>query len=175
MDFVNTVSKSLAKIKNGDDKEFEALYNMTFYHLFGLAKIYLIDKNKAEDVVIDAYTKIYMYISTYKEDENGYNWMCKIVQNAAYYQNNLDKKNDAVINSLIESFDANNSQPINVDAKIDLLNAIDKLDEKSRELIYSYFYYGKKLKEIAQELNISTPGVKKKIDKIIKNLKKIYK
>ena len=62
-----------------------------------------------------------------------------------------------------------------MDAKIDLLNAIDKLDEKSRELIYSYFYYGKKLKEIAQELNISTPGAKKKIDKIIKNLKKIYK
>jgi len=55
------------------------------------------------------------------------------------------------------------------------LDTIEKLDEDSKSLIYAYFYYGKKLKEIADENNISSPAAKKRINKVLKKLKKYFK
>ncbi len=168
--FAGKIRNCLNDIKRGDAKRFDDLYQMTFYHLLGLAKYYLTDKSYAEDVVLESYEKIYRYIDTYEDGESGYSWMCKIVQNTAYFYNEISKK-ERKLKGELESSHQERAAP-DTDARLDLYTAIEKLDEQDRELAYSYFFFDKKLKDIAAELGMTSSGVKKRINKLIKILKK---
>lgn len=57
------------------------------------------------------------------------------------------------------------------ESRADLFRAIDKLDPESRELIYLYFFLGNSYSEIGKKFHISKVAVKKKIDKILSQLK----
>jgi len=172
MDFLNKVRKCLTEIKNGNQEGNDNLFDLTFFHLLGVARNYLIDKSKAEDVVMDAYEKVLKYINTYNENENGYNWLCRIVQNAAFAQNNIDKKNQMIVDSVISVYNEIDEKPVSLDVKMDLMNAIERLDNDGKDLIFSYYFLGKKLGEIAKEKGISAPATKKRIDRLVKKLKK---
>ncbi len=81
------VNKLLNRIKTGQKDAFEELYNCTYNHLKVVALNYLADSSDLDDVLNDSYLKAYKYCSSVDMSKDGYNWLCKIVQNTAYDYN----------------------------------------------------------------------------------------
>lgn len=164
------VSKLLAKIKNGEHSQFERLVDLTYGHLRIVAKIYLKDKSFFDDVVFEAYERVYTYISSFDESKDGYNWLCKIVQRTAYSYNEKDK-----------FFDKSEAEPTldemlnRIDERHDLFVAIDKLDRSSKAIILMYFYMDLTLEEIGMKLGITKSAVHKRLKSILKSLKVMLK
>ena len=77
------VNKVLIKIKKGDEESKNVLFEKTYNHLKSIAYPYVRNKADVEDVLIEAYLRIYQYVATFDSNKDGYNWMCKIVQNVA--------------------------------------------------------------------------------------------
>ena len=166
--FAKDVNKLLIAIKKGDKSAFKALYNLIANHVRGVARYYLVDKTYSEDVVVETFQKIYLYINSYKEGKDGYNWICKTTQNIAINYNTKFLANvstETITNHGTDEYEKNSEE------KIDLFRAIDRLHPENREIIYKYYFLDKTMQEIAIEHHLSKSGVKKRIDKILKQLK----
>ena len=77
------VNKILIKIKKGDEESKNVLFEKTYNHLKTIAYPYVRNKDDVEDVLVEAYLRMYQYVSSFDPKKDGYNWMCKIVQNVA--------------------------------------------------------------------------------------------
>ncbi len=79
------IDQLLARVALADRAAFDALYQRTAPRLFGVAVRILHDRNDAEDVVQEAFVKIWrrgaLYIST--EDGAPVQWMTSVVRNTA--------------------------------------------------------------------------------------------
>ena len=78
------VNKLLSGIKAGKEDSKEKLFELTYNHLKIIARCYVHNKNDIEDVLQIAYLKVFRYINAIDVSKDGYNWLCKIVQNEAY-------------------------------------------------------------------------------------------
>lgn len=169
MIYAKEVNYYLSAIKHGDNSKFKPLYDMIASRILGVARYYLIDKSYCEDVTSEVFQKIYLYINSYDESKDGYNWICRITRNVAYNFNNKFSQNpdnaepDAVLQEIVLTEDA--------EKRADIFRAIDKLDPESREIVYLYYYLCNTYQEIGDKLHISKVAVKKKIDKILSQLK----
>lgn len=167
--YAKEVNKYLIAIKNGDKSQFKPLYDLIANHITGVARYYLKDKSYSDDVTIEVFQKIFLYIDSYEEGRDGYNWLCRIAQNIAYNYNEkfsveLDKTEIAAASSLAEVEKS-------TEERLDLFRAIDSLEPDSREIIYLHFFLGDSFKEIGDKLHLSKAGVKKRVDKILSKLK----
>lgn len=163
----------LTAIKHGDLTQFKPLYDLIASHLFGLINYYLIDKSYFEDALLEVYERILMYINSYVEGSDGYNWICKIAENTAR-KYNMKRSNDVSLPD-VEGVLGTASFEIGFIDRMDLCFAIDKLQTPDREIVYNYFYLGKTMEEIGRELNLSKSAIKKRLDKSIEFLKKFVK
>ena len=77
------VNKILIRIQKGEEESKNVLFEKTYNHLKSIAYPYVRNKADVEDVLIEAYLRIYQYVATFDPNKDGYNWMCKIVQNVA--------------------------------------------------------------------------------------------
>lgn len=161
------VNKLLSKFKNGDIKAYSELYELTFYRLFGVAFNYLKCKADCEDVIEEALLTVWQKIELFDENKDGFNWLCKIVENKA-----KDK-----LRSVNASKKA--GQPAEIqdgfevaEIKCDLSRLLCVLDEFEYELIFERYFLDKTLKDIGFKYGLTAKQVHKKIDKIIKNLLK---
>ena len=165
------VNKYLSAIKRGDQAGFKALYDAIATRVMGIARYYLVDKSYCEDVMNEAFQNVFLYINSYDESKDGYNWICRITENVAYkYNNRMPPPSD----DLSETGSESGKFEITDDAeeKLDLFRAIDSLDPESREMVYSYYFLGNSYQEIGDGLHISRVAVKKKIDKILSKIKR---
>lgn len=167
--YAKEVNQYLIAIKRGDKSSFKPLFDLIGGHVAGVARYYLDDKSYCDDVTAEVFQKIFLYINSYDERNDGYNWICRIAQNIAYNYNEKAAKDIQITSIAAASGIAEPDK--NTEEKLDLFRAIDNLEPESRELIYQYFYLGKSFKEIADNLHLSKAGVKKRIDKILSTLK----
>lgn len=169
--FANEVNEYLLAIKRGDITQLEPLYDLFRVHVSGVARYYLADKSYCDDVTIEAFQKVILYINSYEEGKDGYNWICRIAQHIAYnYNEKMSKISGAAELAIAKKF-ADTDFTKHTEERLDLFQAIDILETESRELIYMHFFMGKSFKEIADKLHLSKAGVKKRIDKILLKLK----
>lgn len=171
--YAKDVNKLLNAIKKGATSKFDKLFDLTANHLLGVAKYYLENKSYCEDVVADVFEKIFIYIHAYNENQDGYNWMCKITENVAHDYNRK-------IPQELSFFEISSERDIRQEFRIDELYldvslAVDKLDSESREMIYKRFYFDQSYEAIGRDFNLTKSAVKKRIDKILIKLKKILK
>lgn len=169
--YAKEVNKLLKAIKQGDTSVFDKLFDLTANHLIGVAAYYLENKSFCEDVVADVFEKVFIYIYTYDEEQDGYNWMCKITENVARGYNRKYSKELSLfeVGAVRET-----KQELQTDEiRFDVSSAIDKLDSESRELIYQRYYFDRSYEDIGKALNLTKSAVKKRIDKILIKLKKI--
>ena len=171
------VNEYLCAIKHGDKAKFKQLFELISHRILGVARYYLVDKSYCEDVVSEVFAKVYLKIDTYDESKDGYNWICRIVENTAYDFNENTAKYFNYRTS--QNSDNIDSVPVlpeselleDVEKRADLFRAIDKLDPESLELINLYYFLGDSYSEIGKKFHISKVAVKKKIDKILSKLK----
>ncbi|MCH5147481.1 MAG: RNA polymerase sigma factor [Clostridiales bacterium] len=163
------VNEYLCAIKQGDKAKFKQLFELISRRILGVARYYLVDKSYCEDVVSEVFQKVYLYIDSYDESKDGYNWICRIAENTAYdfnFKSSQNSDNTDPVPALPESELLEDAEK-----RVDLFRAIDKLDPESRELINLHYFLGDSYSEIGKKFHISKVAVKKKIDKILSKLK----
>lgn len=160
----NEVNALLSGFKKGDKTKFKDLYDKTFHHLKGLALRYALDKNDWEDILVETYFRITKYINSFDLSKDGYNWICKILQNVT---NDINSKYFVYVDeAACENIACIDN---NIDERSALMVEIMKLPESDRKLLYMKFWEDLSYAEIAEIVN----GKKSTIHKHVLALLKI--
>jgi RNA polymerase sigma-70 factor (ECF subfamily) len=145
--------------KAGSHQAYEMLYKRFYRVLFVIALRYAASREEAEDILQDAFVKVFHNIRNYSESGSFEGWMKRIVQNTAinYYRSRLKfQHNDEATEQSDDSFEKIMS---GLDAK-NLLDLLNRLPEGYRLIINLYAIDGHSHAEIATMLGIS-PGTSK--------------
>lgn len=163
----------IRRIAEGDTASLDVLFALTKKPLLVVARSYLSDKSKAEDVLSDSYLKIVRSAKSCDPERNAYNWMYEIVKNTALSQNEKDRlrahpsaeetdlPDIAVTDALLN--------------RILIREAAENLTAEEKRIVYLYFFEGRTVREIGEILGKpkSTAGdlLKRTLEKMRKNLK----
>lgn len=165
--FIKTVNKLIVKIAQDDSRALEMLFDLTKKPLLYVAKTYLSDKTKAEDVLSETYLKVVNGAKTFDKCRNGYNWLYEITKNTALNENRRDKNITSTLEDKVPVYECID-ELIN---RVAVQSAISKLQPEEKRIIYEYFFEKKTVREIADRLNISKSSAHGRIAVILKKLK----
>lgn len=169
---IKKINRCILGIANNDSRALETLFELTKKQLFIVAKTYLFDKSKAEDVLSESYYKVVKNAKSFNSEYNGYNWLYEIVKNTAYNQNDKDRIR---ISSSIDDIIAPAFNPIDeILDKILIEEALSKLTDEEKLMIYKIYFEGKTLKELSIELNKPKTTIYDTIQKILKSIRKDF-
>ena len=162
------VNKVLIKIKKGDEESKNVLFKKTYNHLKIIAYPYVRNKADVEDVLVEAYLRMYQYVATFDPKKDGYNWMCKIVQNVA-----RDWDKDFFEGVSLEVAEQNG--PIiemeeMIATKDEVQRWLQPYSERDRKMMYLRFWKNRTIEEIARTLEMKKSNVHKRISKILKEI-----
>jgi len=174
------LKKLIDRCKANDHKAFEIIYRNYYRSLLGVALRYSSHRAEAEDVLQDAYIKIFQSIRSYRGTGSFEGWMKRIVHNTAIntfrgklkfdlYIDTTETGNnvsDEDFNSIFEMFDEK-----------DAIALLNKMPEGYRLAINLYFIDGYSHKEIAEILDITVGTSKSQLFKArnyLKNLIEMY-
>ncbi len=161
------------KAQKGDDNSFCELINCYKERLYKTAFAYLKNEDEALDIVSDTIYKAYMDIKKLKKPEFFNTWITKILINNAI--NRLKKNKKIILIDEYEKIDkfTENVSDIGLDIPkyIDLYNAIDNLNVKSKSIIILKYFQDMTISEISKVLEIPEGTVKVYIHRALKKLK----
>lgn len=161
------------KAQNGDDAAFSQLIKSCKEKLYKTAFAYLKDEEEALDVVSDTVYKAYMNINKLKNPEFFSTWITRILINSAI--NRLKKNKRVILIDEYEKFDSftpiSSDIALEVPKSIDLYNAIDKLNVKSRSIIILKYFQDMTISEISRVLKIPEGTIKVYLQRSLKKLK----
>ncbi len=149
-----SIKQLIRKCKKQDIKAQEQLYRMFVHKLFPVCLKYSSNTQQAEDNLQDAFLMIFKSIPQYQNRGSFEGWMKRIVINTA-----LQKHRKHVVFEIIRD-DYHKEPEIEVEedeVSVDyLLEIIQQLPDRYREVFNLYVLDGFPHKEIAEMLNIST-------------------
>ena len=162
------VNKILIRIKKGEEESKNVLFEKTYNHLKRIAYPYVRNKADVEDVLVDAYLRIFQYVSTFDPKQDGYNWMCKIVQNVAWdwskqYSQEMPFDDIAPSSQIIETEEL-------IADKDEVERWLQPYSERDRKMMYLRFWENRTIEEIATALEMKKSNVHKRISKILKEI-----
>ncbi len=144
----------LEKLKNGNRKAQHELYHLFAPKMFALCMRYASGRHEAEDIMQDAFIKVFRHLNQYTGAGNFEGWMRRIFINTALEF--LRKKNDWKDFESIEmnrrSSDASGPEVL---ALQDTMKLIQSLSDGYRTIFNLYAIEGFSHREIAKILNIS--------------------
>jgi RNA polymerase sigma-70 factor, ECF subfamily len=123
----------------------------------------------AEDVVQDVFIKYFEKSDSYKDDCSIKTWLLVLTRNRCY---NVIKSRKIRQSESIENINLN-SDFNNVEAKLNIEEALKILNSEENELIFLREFSGFSYKEIAQILNISIDNVKVRLFRAKQKLRKV--
>jgi len=140
-----------------DKKAQRTLYKKYASIMYGICLRYCNRKAEAEDVLQEAFIKIFSNIKTYRCEGSFEGWLKRIVVNTAlnYYKSNLKRAFDESIDCVQEGHlatDNNNETDLSAE---ELMKMINELADGYRIVFNLYAIEGYSHKEIAEMLNIS--------------------
>ncbi len=167
-------SKFLKRLKKGEPLAQKELYDKYAPILLGIAMRYSGSREEAEDIVQDAFVKIFKYIKTFEQRGSFEGWLRKIVINTAIGNYRKEKKhkyqNDFQDINETEILDNDFKEP---DFTMDeILKAVQSLPKGYRTVFNLYAIEGYKHKEIAQMLGIDESTSKSQYHRARKLLQK---
>lgn len=167
--FSNEVNCILGRIKRGDNSQKQVLCEVTYNHLKVIAFKYAFNKNEYEDILIESYLRIFKYISTFNLMKDGYNWMCKIVQNVAYdFNKGIVPTVPLEDISLTKIFGDEIEKVVGRD---EVLKEVCRLSEYEQRLIYLKFYEDMSYADMAKILNSKKSTVHKQTLNVLDKIK----
>jgi len=158
------------KAQQGDQKAFLQLIECDKEKLYKMAYLYVKDENDALDIVQETITKAYVNMRTVKEERYFSTWLTKILINTAL---DVLRKNSKII-LLKEEMAEKQSPNMRIEEKMDLLQAIEQLEEKYKTVIILRYYRDLPVQQIADYLNCPEGTVKSNLHRAIQKLKQFY-
>ena len=165
MDKRKIITELIVRIKAFEKEAFSELIELTQMELIKTAYLYLKDKMLAEDVVNDTYIKLIEKCRSLKND-NIMGWLKTVVINKSI---DLLKKRrrETLINDEILNLKSLSHDEVN---NIIVRECLANLDDKERKaLLFDAYDY--RLKEIANQLDLTI----KQVRTLLKNAKKRFK
>ncbi|MPQ42676.1 sigma-70 family RNA polymerase sigma factor [Clostridium tarantellae] len=159
----------IRKAIKGDDNAFLELINECKECLYRTAFAYVKDEHNALDIVQETVYKAYMSINKLKEPKYFNTWITRILINNAI---NFIKKEEKLI--CLEQKDLVNIigiNKVNNEEQIDLLDMVDKLQDKYKEIIILKYFSDLTIKEISKILDMPIGTVKTYLNKGLVNLR----
>lgn len=167
---VITINELIKSISKNDEAALEKLFQLTKESLFHVAKEYLQEPSYAEDVLSEAYLKIYKKAHTFNTKYNGFNWLYEIVKNTAIdYNKKFIKEPTISYEDELYLSDEEISRLIN-NKKIKI--ALKVLDKQEYEIIYLRIWEGRTIESIAKTLKYNVTGVYRRYNEALLKLKK---
>lgn len=170
--FRKDINGILSRIQNGDQSGKAELFEKTYNHLKAIAYRYLRDKNDVEDVLSEAYLKAFSSIHAFDKSKDGYNWLCKIVQNIAY---DLNEKTLACL-PLDERFVVADESDFEtaLSQSDEIWRWLKDCDERDKRIVYLKFWEDYSYSEIAKLMGMKRSNVHKRVSVVTSEiLKKI--
>lgn len=158
------------KAQQGDQKAFLQLIEGDKEKLYKMAYLYVKNENDALDVVQETITKAYVNMRTVKEERYFSTWLTKILINTAL---DVLRRNSKII-LLKDELVVRQSPDMQIEEKLDLLEAIEQLEEKYKTVIILRYYRDLPVQEIADYLNCPEGTVKSNLHRAIQKLKQFY-
>jgi len=163
-------------IKGGNEEGFKILYNNYSAALFGVIERMVVDKTLAEDVLQDAFVKIWKNFPSYSSDKGRlFTWMINIARNLA-----IDslRGSHQKVRSKIQSIDdyVGREKGEEKISKLDFIGvdkAVENLLPEQSRLIQLAYFQGYTQEEIAEEVSMPLGTVKTRIRAALQQLKKV--
>lgn len=175
---------NIKKLKQQDQNAFNQFYLQTVDMFFRYINAnYFISKQDAEDIISDFYVKFREGIKSYKEDGSFSAYFRTIFKNTLkdFFKKNSDTPfTDLQYNDDSEQFEETLEDNIDLtslledDFKFDhIQQAIKRLDDISKDMIYFKFIEEKSNEEIVVLTWLSNEVVRQRLSRAIKQLKKL--
>jgi RNA polymerase sigma-70 factor (ECF subfamily) len=164
----------LAGCRRGDPRAFEELVRITYRRVYALAYRLVGDRYEAEDVVQEAYLRMFRGLAGFREEARFETWMHRIVTNTAFNQ----LKRRGRFGSLVQE-----EEPLEVavpdvselqaTVRDELERALSQLPEGQRTVLVLKDVYGLSCREIGDEIGIEEGAVKVRLHRARKRLREI--
>lgn len=165
----------LQKISEGSESSFNEFYNGYVSFVLHIATKTLGDRIEAEDITHDIFVEIYKNATTYMEQKGSIKaWLAVITRNRCIDQ--LRKKKPILVNKLehLHTKEAVRTE-LAVLLKIEqelLLEALQEIPQKQREVIYGAYFEGKTQMELSESLNRPLGTIKSLVRYGLKNMQR---
>ena len=169
----------IEEYKNGSTTAFEALYKKYASKMKWVAFRYVSDSSLAEDVLQEAFVKVFKKIETFENKGSFEGWLRRTVVNTAInYYNAIKKESEKNVEFGV--FTENENATENQDEEDnftlqELMDAVNMLPDGYKVVFNLYAIDQYSHKEIAEALNISEGTSKSQLFKARTFLKKILK
>ena len=160
----------IIRMASNDGAAFRELYQQTSGVVYGFAMSILRNKHDAEDVMHDAFIRIYTSAVTYRPGGNPMSWILTIVRNLS-----LNKIRAGKVCEELSEYDDLAGALSDSDTVLDrmvLETAMNVLDAEERQIVVLHAMTGFRHREIAEILDIPTGTVLSKYNRALKKMRK---
>jgi len=148
----------LARVAEGDHKAFRRLYDLTHRKLFGLALLLVKQRDAAEDIVQEAFIRIWAKAGSFDATKGQpMPWLARIVRNIVF-----DQFRRRVIGTvdLDDRYDVASEPAVSVFDVSELNKCLASLDPVHRAAWWMIHLDGLSLKDVAKSMNVPLGTVK---------------
>jgi len=170
-DTTTTDEKLIEAIGRGDYVSYNKLFERYYARLCQYVYSLLMDKSDAEDVVQELFLKIWKNREKIEIIENVSGYLYRMAKHLALNQ----LRSKVYFNNLSESKDQLSYEENRVEIeefRIAVYDCIDRLPDRSREVLLLHRIKGLKQKEISEKLQISVKTIKNQIWSSLQKLKR---
>ncbi|WP_442600610.1 sigma-70 family RNA polymerase sigma factor [Paenibacillus sp. KN14-4R] len=163
----------VSRAKNGDSEAFQILMQEEKEKLYKMAYVYMRNEEDSLEVFQETVYKAFKSISTLQDNQYFSSWLVRILIHTAIA--NLKKKRKVVSMSpeMLENVGEPNS--LKLEDQIDLLQAMEQLEEKYKTVILMRFYKDYTIKQISTCLECPEGTVKTNLHRGLIKLKALLK
>ena len=162
--------------KRNESESFKKLFEKYAPKMKGVAFRYIADSDLAEDIIQDAFVKVFIKIKEFDTSGSFEGWLHRVVVNASIDQfHKLKKKNENISDlKYLTAYDINSEEEETYEYSMDeLVDSINRLPEGYKLVFNMYVMDNYSHKEIAAALNITEGTSKSQLSKAREYLKKI--
>lgn len=177
MDQDSSLPALLTATAGGDEKAFAALYNATRGKLFGVILRILSRRDWAEDVLQEAYVKIWRSAADYRPDKGApITWMTAIARNSAIDRRRRER-GELPLDAVADRDEWPDPEPSPLDWAIAgaearrLMACLDELEAPQRDCIVMAMCEGYTHQELAERLDTPLGTIKSWIRRSLARLK----
>lgn len=168
------LEKLIIDIAGGNKNALEELYRQTDSKVYGFALSILKRPHEAEDVMHDAYVRIYESAGGYRPQGKPMAWILTIVRNLSLARfRSKDSSNLSLMEDWLET-DDNDFTEASLD-QIILRRVLRNLSDEERQIVILHSISGLKFKEIAYVLEIPLSTTISKYHRSLSKLRRILK
>jgi RNA polymerase sigma-70 factor (ECF subfamily) len=137
----------LEGVSRGDERSLTLLYEKTSARLFYIALGITKNRASAEDVLQESFIRVVKHAASFKKKDNGYGWLCTVVRNAALSYIKKQRPEEDI--DEFYSLQDERESPQKNETRIEVQEALSKLEKSERRLVWLKYFGDYTLREIA--------------------------